>query len=100
MPPFNFQENPVLGFVIQVVVITLLLLLFGEILPKIYANRFAPRFCPENGHTADGHSIGSFSPLIYILIQSTRLVNRRLAKKARISPWMIFPKHWISPPVW
>ena len=37
-----FRTTPVLGFVIQVIVITFLLLLFGEIIPKVYANRFAP----------------------------------------------------------
>ena len=78
----DFQDQPVLGFVIQVVVITLLLLLFGEILPKIYANRFAPGF-------ARSMSIPLivtdrlFTPLIYILVRSTRLVKNRLAKKGQ-----------------
>ena len=71
---FDFQDNQVLGFVIQVVVITLLLLLFGEILPKIYANRFAPGFA----HMMAIPLIVSdrlFNPLIYILVRSTRLVK-------------------------
>lgn len=78
----DFHDQPVLGFVIQVVVITLLLLLFGEILPKIYANRFAPGF-------ARSMSIPLmvtdrlFTPLIYILLRSTRLVKSRLAKKGQ-----------------
>ena len=78
----DFQDQPVLGFVIQVVVITLMLLLFGEILPKIYANRFAPGF-------ARSMSIPLivtdrlFTPLIYILVRSTRLVKNRLAKKGQ-----------------
>ena len=78
----DFHDQLVLGFVIQVVVITLLLLLFGEILPKIYANRFAPGF-------ARSMSIPLmvtdrlFTPLIYILVRSTRLVKNRLAKKGQ-----------------
>jgi len=78
----DFHDRPVMGFVIQVVVITLLLLLFGEILPKIYANRFAPGF-------ARSMSIPLmvtdrlFTPLIYILVRSTRLVKNRLAKKGQ-----------------
>ncbi len=78
----DFHENPLLGFIIEVVVITLMLLLFGEILPKIYANRFAPGFALMMSlplMVTDR----IFNPLIYILIRSTRLVKRRLAKKGQ-----------------
>lgn len=34
---FNFAEYPVLGFILQVVVVTFVLLMCGEIMPKIYA---------------------------------------------------------------
>lgn len=34
---FNFTQAPVVGFLFEVVVITFLLLLFGEIMPKIFA---------------------------------------------------------------
>jgi putative hemolysin len=36
---FNFSDTPVLGFVIEVVVITFLILFFGEIMPKVYATK-------------------------------------------------------------
>jgi len=80
---FNFAHSPVLGFVIQVVIITFLLLLFGEIVPKVYANRFASRFALWMAiplMILDK----AFQPLIFILIKSTTLVNRRLAKKGQI----------------
>ncbi len=79
---FNFAHSPVLGFVIQVVIITSLLLLFGEIIPKVYANRFAPRFARR---MAIPLAIldKAFQPLIFILVKSTTLVNRRLAKKGQ-----------------
>jgi putative hemolysin len=77
---FDFSGSPVLGFVIKVVVITFLLLLFGEILPKIYANRFALRFALRMAMPLAVLD-RVFQPLIFILIRSTRLVNRRLAKK-------------------
>ncbi|MEZ5084322.1 MAG: DUF21 domain-containing protein [Bacteroidales bacterium] len=35
---FDFSQSPILGFTIEVIVITTLLLLFGEIMPKIIAN--------------------------------------------------------------
>ncbi len=34
---FDFSATPVLGFIIEVVIITFLILLFGEIMPKVYA---------------------------------------------------------------
>ena len=36
---FDFSASPVMGFILEVVVITFILLLFGEILPKVYATR-------------------------------------------------------------
>ena len=71
---------PVLGFVIQVVVITFMILLFGEILPKIYADRFSDSFATVMSIPL---SITGklFRPLIYLLTKSTSLVNKRLARK-------------------
>ena len=37
---FDFSNAPTFGFVFQVVIITFFLLLFGEIIPKLYANRY------------------------------------------------------------
>ena len=36
---FEFESEPVLGFIINVGIITFLLLFFGEIMPKVYASR-------------------------------------------------------------
>ena len=41
---FDFTDSPVLGFLLEVVSITFLLLLFGEILPKVYAARQNKQF--------------------------------------------------------
>jgi putative hemolysin len=77
---FNFSDNQALGFIIQVVIITFLLLIFGEIIPKIYANRFAIRFALRM--TIPLVVLDRvFSPLIFILVRSTSLVNRRLTRK-------------------
>lgn len=79
----EFPDKEVLAFIIEVGVITLLLLLFGEILPKIYANRFARGFAYMMSMVLT-LSNRIFNPLIYILVRSTGLVKRRLAKKAKI----------------
>ncbi|MCW3105335.1 MAG: gliding motility-associated protein GldE [Bacteroidetes bacterium] len=36
---FDFTTNPLLGFIIQVVAVTFLILLIGEVIPKIYATQ-------------------------------------------------------------
>ncbi|MFV0506015.1 MAG: gliding motility-associated protein GldE [Bacteroidales bacterium] len=75
----SFADAEILGFIIEVVVIGLLLLLFGEILPKVFASQHsigfakfmsAPlRFC-----------IVLCSPLSSMLISSTAFVKKRLDK--------------------
>jgi len=71
---------PILGFVIQVVIITFMILLFGEILPKIYADRFSESFAVLMSIPMRVTE-RLFRPLIYLLTKSTTLVNRSLAKK-------------------
>ena len=39
-----FSENPIVNFVIQVVLVTMLILFFGEMIPKIYASKNPLRF--------------------------------------------------------
>jgi gliding motility-associated protein GldE len=36
---FDFSTEPVIGFIVEAVVITFLLLFFGEIMPKVYASK-------------------------------------------------------------
>jgi len=79
---FNFSGSAGLGFIFRVIIITFLLLLFGEIIPKVYANRFAPRFARRMA-TSLVILDRLFQPLIFILIKSTGLVNRRLARKGQ-----------------
>lgn len=77
---FDFGGNELLGFFIQICAITFLILFFSEVLPKVYANRFALSFALL---TAPGLLFFSklFMPLSSILLSSTGIVNRRLVKK-------------------
>lgn len=36
---FDFSSEPVIGFIVNVIVITFLLLFFGEVMPKVYASK-------------------------------------------------------------
>ncbi len=79
---FDFSSSPVLEFVVQAVLITFLLLLFGEILPKVYATHYPLSFARFMAYPLDTLA-RVFSPLNAILIHSTNFVNKRLRKKQK-----------------
>ncbi len=81
----DFGTSKTLQFLVQVVVVTFILLLFGEILPKIYANLYASRFAHFMAYPLKLCE-KLFYPISSLLIHSTSMVNRRLAgKKQNIS---------------
>lgn len=73
----TFHDHPVLKFIIQIVVITFIILLIGEVLPKIYATRHSLRL-------AQLMSIPILTmerllrPVNRVLIGSTSMVRKRL----------------------
>ncbi len=80
----DFSNAPVFGFAVQVVLITFLLLLFGEIIPKVYANQFAERFSLFMSKPLKGLD-RFFKPISALLISSTKIVDKRFSKKQNIS---------------
>lgn len=67
-------------FLIEVVLITFLILLFGEVLPKVYASRKALQF--SNFMAKPLHFLNTLlAPLSYPLINLTGLVEKRLGNK-------------------
>ena len=82
---FNFSEIPDwLIILIQVGLITFFLLLFGEIIPKVYATRASLTFSKFTAHPLN-LSMKVFSPVSNLLIRSTSFVNKRLKMKKNIS---------------
>jgi len=79
---FDFENHPLVGFVIQVVVITALILLFGEILPKVYATQRARPFAILMAPFMK-NLIRVFYPLGTLLIRSTNLIDRGLVKRGQ-----------------
>jgi putative hemolysin len=75
----DFTHAPALGFVVKVVVITFLLLLFGEILPKLYAN-----YKPASFSSFMAHPLvvlqKVFSPLSAVLVRSGSVFYRRVSR--------------------
>ena len=75
----SIENSQVLEFVLQVVLITFFLLLFGEIIPKVYATHFAlgfAKFMALPLQTLEK----IFRPINFILISSTSFVNKKLQK--------------------
>lgn len=76
----NFSAAPVLGFVLETIILTFLLLLFGEIMPKIYAQKNSLRFVRRSApvlHVVEGVC----RPLSRVLVTSTSVINKALVKK-------------------
>ena len=78
----NFESVPFLGFIFQAIFITFILLLFGEIMPKVYATQYAKKTALKAAPilTTLGKMV---SPVVSILVNSTSIVNTRLAKHTR-----------------
>ena len=81
---FDFSQSPVLGFIIQIGIITFILLLFGEIIPKVYAAEFSVSFAKFTAIPLY-FSMKLFSPVSNMLIRSTSIVNKRLKMKKNVS---------------
>lgn len=77
---FNLNEFPVLAFVLQVVIITSVILIFGEIVPKIYANKEPVRISKLMVRPIRT-LIVIFKPLSAILVKSTSIIDKRLGTK-------------------
>lgn len=71
---FDFSMSPILGFVIQTIVITFLLLLFGEIMPKVYATQYPMKmalFAASTLLTLEK----ILSPFVALLVKSSTIMN-------------------------
>lgn len=73
----DFSNEPVLGFIVQVIVISFLILLFGEIIPKVYSTHHALKFARFIAIPLY-YTIRLFKPVNSILIFSTSFINNRI----------------------
>jgi len=71
---FTFN-NAVLSFIIQTVILTFLILLFGEVIPKLYATNYNTRFAAMAAVPLQG-AVKVFKPITSLLVSSTRLLNK------------------------
>lgn len=80
---YDFSNDVKLGFFIEVIAVSFVLLLFGEIIPKIYAKHLSLKFAK---FMAKPISILEFLlyPLSNLLVKSTKLVDKRLARNRNV----------------
>jgi len=80
---FNFEQSPVLGFLLEAVVVTFILVLFGEVMPKIYASQ-------NNEKVARLVAMPMYSlnkiltPFVWLLVKSTSIIDKRVTKKGHV----------------
>jgi len=75
----SFGNSIIVSFIFQTIIITFLLLLFGEITPKVYATQFSRKVANFTGPFILALE-KLFSPIVSFLVNSTSAVNSRLAK--------------------
>jgi len=80
----DFSQAPLFGFLFQTVLITFILLLFGEILPKIMAANKSRRFA-EVVSPLIHFLISFFRPLTVLLMRSSLIISRRIVSPQKIS---------------
>lgn len=78
--PIFSGMSPLLSFLLQTVILTFLILLFGEILPKLIANSDTLRWA-EMAAGPITLMVKLFRPLSAVLVKSTGIVNHVVTKK-------------------
>ena len=79
---FSFDTVPLVGFIFQTIIITFTILLFAEIIPKVYATQFALKTAYGTVPILSAME-KLFGPFVSLLVNSTSMVNNRLAKHSK-----------------
>ncbi|HEY5688511.1 MAG TPA: gliding motility-associated protein GldE [Yeosuana sp.] len=77
---FESMTSSILRFIVEVVIVTFLILLFGEILPKIYANRNRVKFATFMAHPLNVLDV-LLSPLSLPMRSITITIHNKLGKQ-------------------
>ncbi len=76
----SLPVSPVLSFIFQVIIVTALILLLGEIVPKVLASNITLHYARQVAPLMELIS-AIFSPLAIILVRSTSFIDKRIARK-------------------
>jgi putative hemolysin len=80
---FDFENNPLFGFLTEVIFVTFMLVLFGEVIPKIYA---VQNNAKVSAYVAVFmfYMYKLFKPLVFLLENSTSIIDKRVTKRGHI----------------
>lgn len=78
---FYIVEYPILSFIIQIVIVTFLILLVGEIVPKVYATKYNLKFASFISFPMI-IMIKLFYPISILLVKSTSIIDKHISKKS------------------
>lgn len=79
---FDFSSFPVLGFVLQTFVVTFLIVMFGEVVPKVYATENNLKMARKMSVIVN-FSMSLLKPMSWVLVQGTDLIDRRFKQYAQ-----------------
>ena len=77
---FNFSNSPIIEFTIQLVVVTFILLLLGEVIPKVFANQKSLLFASLMSRPVYILS-KIFYPINKILVSSSTIIEKKFQTK-------------------
>lgn len=77
---FALDSSPLLAFLIQLLVVTALILLFGDVLPKMLAAHYALKYAKSISGFIKALSM-VFHPLSFVLVNSTSFIDKRIKHK-------------------
>lgn len=79
----KYSLSPLLNFIVQVVLVTFFILLFGEVIPKVYANNYNLKFSKLMAFPISILKV-LFNPLSNLLISSTSIIDKKIDKKIEL----------------
>jgi len=78
---FDYHTQKILGFIVQVVLTTFIIVLFAEVIPKVYSTKHNLQVLRIMGLPIYIFN-KLFSPVSYLLVSSTNIIEKRLKKKS------------------
>ena len=78
---FDFSFVPGLGLIIQVAIISFLILIFGEIMPKVFSSEYA-KVTVQRSSRIILNLQNFFNPFVELFANSRALVNSKLTKRS------------------
>lgn len=78
---FDFTLSPTWGIIAPILIISLIILIFGQIMPKVYASEYAKEIVKKQSRILLSLQ-NFFKPFVELLAESKALVNSKLTKRS------------------